>query len=43
MKKKIVCKYCGRSLPNNNLRTKYGCIWCDYRYWQEKKKKESKA
>lgn len=42
MKKKIICKYCGRSLPNKQHITKYGCVFCDYRYWQEKKKMKQK-
>jgi hypothetical protein len=41
--KELICKYCGRIVPNKEFLTKYGCIACDYRYWQEKKKKETKA
>jgi len=36
MKKKIICKYCGRSLPNKEFITKDGCLWCDLKYWHKK-------
>ena len=32
------CPYCGRIVPNWCHLTKYGCKWCDYRYYQEKTK-----
>ena len=42
MNKTIICKYCGRTIPNKEHITKYGCKFCDYRYWQEKRKKMQK-
>ena len=41
MNKKLVCKYCGRMIPNKEHRTKYGCKFCDYRYWQKKQKMQT--
>ena len=41
MNKKLICKYCGRIAPNKEYLTKYGCKACDYRYWQEKQKKQT--
>ncbi len=30
------CNYCLRKVPNTEYFTKNGCIWCDYKYYQEK-------
>lgn len=26
--KELICKNCGRHLPNNNFLTPLGCLWC---------------
>jgi hypothetical protein len=38
IKKELICKYCGRKLPNKDFITKNGCIWCDMKYWLRKQK-----
>jgi len=45
MKKKkieyVICKCCDREIQTDKL-TKYGCMYCDYRYHLAKNKKEKK-
>lgn len=40
MKKSLICKYCGRNMPNKTWKTKNGCIWCDKEYWDKKQKQK---
>jgi len=36
MKKDIFCKTCKRNLPNKNMKTIKGCVWCDIKFWYSK-------
>ncbi len=29
------CKSCDREI-NDKIKTKDGCVWCDYKYWRNK-------
>ena len=31
------CAICERELPNKDMKTKNGCIWCDSLYYRNKK------
>ena len=39
MKKNLICKSCGREMPNKEFKTKNGCIWCDMIEWNKNKQK----
>lgn len=34
----LLCFECLRIVPNKTFFTKHGCIWCDEKYWKNKKK-----
>jgi len=36
----IKCKYCKKEIPNINLITKLGCVWCDESYHKKLVNKE---
>lgn len=29
---KMKCDKCPRQLPHKKFKTKYGCLWCDFKY-----------
>ncbi len=31
---KLECDNCERKLPNKDMKTKNGCVWCDNLYWK---------
>jgi len=37
----LVCRKCGRLLPNYQFFTKNGCIWCDMEYHKRKIKNDN--
>jgi hypothetical protein len=35
------CKRCKRNIPNKELITENGCVWCDIKYYTTRKKDDT--